>query len=225
MKKIIFFLTFCSLLTGCKNDTNSSAVADESSQTGESIASKIALAYGYDNFEDVKQMNFSFNVKINDTIRSTRTWNWYPQEDRVELIENGESFSYNQDGEYDETETAADQKFINDTYWLLFPYQLMWSEYESDLNRMAVAPISQEEVQQLSVKFDNEGGYTPGDTYHLYLNSDNIIEEWTFESSDGRTLTTTWEDYETFNGITIAKSHKTEDGSFELYFDDIEVIK
>lgn len=225
MKKILFFVTVGILLTGCKNDTKNSAVTEGSPQTGEATATKIAMAYGYENFDDVKQINFSFNVKINDTIRSSRTWNWYPQEERVELIENGERFSYEKDGEFDETETAADQKFINDTYWFLFPYQLVWSEYESDFNRMAVAPISQQEMQQLTVKYAGDGGYTPGDTYHLYVNEDNIIEEWTFESSEGRTLTTTWEDLETFNGITIAKSHKTEDGSFELFFDNIEVIK
>lgn len=225
MKKILFFVTVGILLTGCKNDTKNSAVTEGSPQTGEATATKIAMAYGYENFDDVKQINFSFNVKINDTIRSSRTWNWYPQEERVELIENGERFSYEKDGEFDETETAADQKFINDTYWFLFPYQLVWSEYESDFNRMAVAPISQQEMQQLTVKYAGDGGYTPGDTYHLFVNEDNIIEEWTFESSDGRTLTTTWEDLETFNGITIAKSHKTEDGSFELFFDNIEVIK
>lgn len=225
MKKILFFVTVGILLTGCKNDTKNSAVTEGSPQTGEATATKIAMAYGYENFDDVKQINFSFNVKINDTIRSSRTWNWYPQEERVELIENGESFSYEKDGEFDETETAADQKFINDTYWFLFPYQLVWSEYESDFNRMAVAPISQQEMQQLTVKYAGDGGYTPGDTYHLFVNEDNIIEEWTFESSEGRTLTTTWEDLETFNGITIAKSHKTEDGSFELFFDNIEVIK
>ncbi len=225
MKKILFFVTVGILLTGCKNDTKNSAVTEGSPQTGEATAKKVAMAYGYENFDDVKQINFSFNVKINDTIRSSRTWNWYPQEERVELIENGERFSYDKDGEFDETETAADQKFINDTYWFLFPYQLVWSEYESDFNRMAVAPISQQEMQQLTVKYAGDGGYTPGDTYHLYLNEDNIIEEWTFESSEGRTLTTTWEDLETYNGITVAKSHKTEDGSFELFFDDIEVIK
>lgn len=225
MKKILFFVTVGILLTGCKNDTKNSEVTEGSPQTGEATATKIAMAYGYENFDDVKQINFSFNVKINDTIRSSRTWNWYPQEERVELIENGERFSYEKDGEFDETETAADQKFINDTYWFLFPFQLVWSEYESDFNRMAVAPISQQEMQQLTVKYAGDGGYTPGDTYHLFVNEDNIIEEWTFESSEGRTLTTTWEDLETFNGITIAKSHKTEDGSFELFFDNIEVIK
>lgn len=225
MNKYTLLFILSLILMGCKNDSKSSAVVDEPTQTGEALAKKVAMAYGIENFGDVKQLNFSFNVKINDTIRSSRTWNWYPQEERVELIENGERFSYQQDGEFDEIETSADQKFINDTYWLLFPFQLEWSDYKSEFNRMAVAPISQQEMQQLSVKYGGEGGYTPGDTYHLYINKDNMIEEWTFESSEGRTLTTTWEDLETFNGITIAKSHKTEDGSFELFFDGIEVIK
>ncbi len=226
MKKLILFVTCSILLTGCKNENNTAQVSEEeSTATGDPLTTQIAIANGFENFEDVKQLNFTFNVKVNDTLRSSRTWNWYPQEDKVELIENGTSFSYENDGDFDETEKAADQKFINDTYWLLFPYQLEWSDYENTYTKEVAAPISKQLMQQLTVKYDGDGGYTPGDTYHIFFNDDKIIQEWTFESSGGRTLTTTWEDYETYNGLKIAQTHKTEDGSFELFFTDIKVIK
>lgn len=226
MKKLILFVTCSILLTGCKNENNTAQVSEEeSTATGDPLTTQIAIANGFENFEDVKQLNFTFNVKVNDTLRSSRTWNWYPQEDKVELIENGTSFSYENDGDFDETEKAADQKFINDTYWLLFPYQLEWSDYENTYTKEVAAPISKQQMQQLTVKYDGDGGYTPGDTYHIFFNDDKIIQEWTFESSGGRTLTTTWEDYETYNGLKIAQTHKTEDGSFELFFTDIKVIK
>lgn len=225
MKKFILFLICTSFLVSCKNDADSSSASKDSARTDDPITTKIAMANGYENFQDVKQLNFTFNVKANDTLRSSRSWKWYPQEEKVELTENNETSSYINDGQLEESERAIDQKFINDTYWLLFPYQLVWSEYEMEHNRSAVAPISQEPMQQLTIKFENDGGYTPGDTYHLFFTNDNMIQEWTYESSEGRTLTTTWEDYETFDGITIAKTHKSEDGSFELFFSDIEVIK
>jgi hypothetical protein len=233
MKKIVLVI-FCSLLfLSCKNGNEpqpeTSEVFEESEEssilTNDPLTTKIALASGYENFEDVKQMNFTFNVKVNDTLRSSRAWKWFPQEDRVELTEKDETFSYMNDGDFDEAETGLDQKFVNDTYWLLFPFQLVWSDYKMEHNRSAVAPISKDNMQQLSVMFNSEGGYTPGDTYHLFFTDDNMIKEWTYESSEGRNLSTTFEDYETFEGITIAKTHKSEDGSFELFFTDIEVVK
>ncbi len=226
MKNIFTFCLFLFLIVGCKNEPKSeesSLITNEESGE-EPIATKVAYANGFQNFEDVEQLSFTFNVKVNDTVRSQRAWKWFPVEDRVELTENGQTSSYINDGEFDEQEKTLDQKFINDTYWLLFPFQLVWSEYDLSHNRKAIAPISGEEMEMLSVSFANEGGYTPGDTYHIYL-KDDMIQEWTYESSNGRELSTTWEDYETFNGITIAKTHKSQDGSFQLYFTDIEVIK
>lgn len=212
------------LLTGCKDETKSPS-QEASIPTNNPETTKIALANGYDNFDNVSQLNFTFNVKVNDTLRSQREWKWFPKENRVELTENGQTDSYINDGNLDDTEKAIDQKFINDTYWFLFPYQLVWSEYEFEHNRSAVAPISGEEMERISIKYPSAGGYTPGDTYHLYLSpDDSLIKEWTYESSSGRSLSTTWEDYETINGITVAKMHKSADESFQLFFTDIDVI-
>jgi len=38
-------------------------------------------------------------------------------------------------------------------------------------------------------------------------------------------MTTTWEGYENFNGIEIAKKHKDSIGNFKLYFTNISVKK
>lgn len=223
MKKIYLFLAISLTLTSCKNE-NTPAASVDSETTKDPLTTEIALANGYSNFENVEQLNFTFNVKVNDTLRSQRSWKWFPQEKKVELTQDGNTSSYVNDGDLNEEEKAIDQKFINDTYWLLFPYQLMWSDYEFEQNRSAVAPISGEQMKQVSISYNNDGGYTPGDTYHLYLDEENsLIREWTYESSQGRTMSTTWEDYQTFNGITIAQMHKSEDESFQLYFTDIEV--
>lgn len=224
MNKIYLFIILIAALMSCKNE-NRPAASVETNTTDEPITTEIALANGYSNFEDVERLNFTFNVKVNDTLRSQRSWTWFPQEDRVDLTENGQTTSYINDGDFDEEEQAIDQKFINDTYWLLFPFHLVWSDYEFSQDRSAVAPISGEEMKQLTISYTNDGGYTPGDTYHLYLdNEDSLIKEWTYESSNGRSLSTTWEDYETFNGITISKMRRSADNSFQLFFTDIDVV-
>ncbi len=225
MKNLLLSFLFALVIIGCKNEPGKDTVEETPTRTSDPLTTQIAFANGFENFEEVKQFNFTFNVKVNDTLRTERAWKWFPQEDRIELTEKGETFTYINDGDLEEAEKPIDQKFINDSYWFLFPYQLIWSEYETEHIRSATAPISKEQMQQLTVRFEGEGGYTPGDSYHIFFNDDNMIREWTYESSGGRTLSTTWEDYETFEGITVAKTHKSEDGSFELFFTDIEVIK
>lgn len=226
MKKFTFLIIFIALFTGCKNESKTSSAEDEkASNIDEPLNVQVANAYGFEEFKEVRQINFTFNVKVNDTLRTSRVWKWYPQEDRVELTEKGETIAYKNDGDFTEAEQATDRKFINDTYWLLFPFQLVWSDFNMEHTATAEAPISKEQMQQLTISFEGEGGYTPGDTYHIYFKNDNLLREWTYVSSGGRSLSTTWEDYEEFNGVKIAKMHKSEDESFQLFFTDVEVIK
>lgn len=223
MKRFLSLCTVLLLLAGCKNEPKKTDVSEASVSNEELITTKIANANGFENFEKVNQLNFTFNVKVNDTVRSQRSWKWYPKENKIELTEKGETFSYIKKDTLDEQAKGADQKFINDTYWLLFPYQLMWSDFNFEFNQTAIAPISQKQMQGLTVNYSSDGGYTPGDTYRLYLSDDLMVKEWTYESAGGRTFSTTWEDYETFNGITISKMRKNQDGSFQVYFTNIEV--
>lgn len=227
MKYILTLLAILLLTVSCKNEAEENEVEDledfESSME-EPIIREIAYANGFKNLDEVNQINFTFNVKVNDTLASQRSWKWNTKENLVELTEKGETFNYTQDGDLTEREIEVDKKFINDKYWLLFPFELMWSDFEFDQNRSAVAPISQEQMHELTVKYSDTSGYTPGDTYRVYFDeNDRMIREWTYQSAGGRSLSTTWEDYETFNGITIAKMHKSADGSFQLYFTDIAV--
>jgi len=220
---LVFFCFF--LLLSCKNNSSEKPLSTSKSGLKNDVAVKVASAHGFDEFNEVKQLDFTFNVMVNDTLRSSRSWKWFPQEKRAELTENGKTSSYTNDGELDESESAIDQKLINDTYWLLFPFQLEWSDYVSEYTDSTSAPISGDPLQQLSIKYEGDAGYTPGDTYHIYFGDDNILQEWTYVSSNGRILSTTWEDYENFEGIKIAKMHKSEDGSFQLFFTNIKVTK
>ena len=224
MKKNLTLLALLIFIVSCKNDPKKAEAVEDESAFEEPITREIALANGFENFEDINQINFTFNVKVNDTLRSERAWKWFPKENKVELTEKGETLSYTLDGDLNEKETQTDQKFVNDRYWLLFPYELVWSEYDFEYNPNSVAPISEKEMHEVTIKYADTSGYTPGDSYLIYFDEDDkMIREWTYQSAGGGGLSTTWEDYETFNGITIAKMHKSGDGSFQLYFTDIMV--
>lgn len=125
-----------------------------------------------------------------------------------------------------DSEKSIDSKFINDSYWLLFPFQMEWSNAKISDPKEATAPISGDQMKMLTVSFPSEGGYTPGDSYDIYYDDDLMIQEWVYKSADGgREMATTWEDYKNYDGIKIARSHKNKEGNFELFFTDIEVTK
>jgi hypothetical protein len=221
MKKL-FFLSILSIALWSCNQSNKTGTSSSAENTD--LPQRIADANGFESFDQVEELNFTFNVKVQDTLRSQRSWQWNPQTNEISLTENGSTRSYTQDEDLTEDEKEIDQKFINDSYWLLFPYQLVWSDAEITEEKNATAPISGDTMDKLIVSYSNDGGYTPGDTYDIYYNDDLMVQEWVYKSADGnREMPTTWEGYQEYSGLKIAKSHKSPDGSFELFFSDISV--
>lgn len=225
MKK---FLTLCVLIAGlsaCKNQTkNTEDTSTQKKAENLEIQQQIAQANGLEEFKDVQEIKFTFNVKSGDSIRTSRNWIWNPQSHKIRLTEGDISRTYTKDGDLTEEEKEMDQKFINDSYWLLFPFQLVWSDADISEEKDATAPISKEKMDKVVVSYPQQGGYTPGDTYEIFYGDDLLVREWIYKSAKGNgQMATTWEDYEDFDGIKIAKSHKSGDGNFEIFFSDVEV--
>jgi len=224
MKKLLL-LSFISIsLLSCKNKENQNETEADTAGENTEIQRQIAEAHGLNNFDDVKEIQFTFNVKVEDSLRTSRSWTWKPQTDEIRLTDGDISRTYTRKDKMSEEEKKMDQKFINDSYWLLFPFQLVWSDAEISKEKTGTAPVSKKEMNYLEVSYKDEGGYTPGDTYVIYYNNDLLLEEWIYKSADGsREMPTTWEDFEDFKGLKISKSHKSPDGSFELFFTDVKV--
>lgn len=217
MKKALLLLSILFIIS-CKNEKRSGISSEETR------AQEIARAHGFENFEDVNEIKFTFNVKVGDSVRTSRSWHWKTSTDEIRLTEGDISRTYIKDDSIADDEKELDQKFINDSYWLLFPFQLVWSDAEISEEKKAEAPISKKEMRNITVSYPSEGGYTPGDSYEIFYEDDLILKEWIYKSADGkRESPTTWEDYQDFNGLKIARSHKSPDGSFELFFSGIEV--
>lgn len=223
MKKLLLFTFLFSAFISCKN--NETKIGQEvETEAEKSIAQQIAEAHGLNNFDEVEEIQFTFNVRVEDSLRTSREWTWKPQTGEIRLTEGDISRNYTKTDNIAEDDKDIDQKFINDSYWFLFPFQMVWSDAEISEEKTGIAPISKEEMKYLEVSYKDEGGYTPGDTYVVYYNDDYLLEEWIYKSADGqREMPTTWEDFEDFQGLKISKSHKSPDGSFELFFTDIKV--
>ena len=117
--------------------------------------------------------------------------------------------------------------FINDRYWLLAPFNLLWDRdnFTFDHQKQELAPISKKPMQKLTIVYGNEGGYTPGDAYDFYFGDDYVIQEWVFRKGNQSepSMTTTWENYTDIKGLKLGRDHKKMDGNFNLYLDNIRI--
>ncbi|NJY64044.1 hypothetical protein HC174_14975 [Salinimicrobium sp. CDJ15-81-2] len=214
MKKFTLLLFLVALVLSCTDN-----------QQDQTIVQKIAQANGIENFKDVKELRYTFNVRVNDTLRTSRAWTWRPQDKTATLTTPDSTVTYNYESEASQHE-QTDQRFINDQYWLLFPFHLVWDDMEWEHTEQATAPIGGEQMQRVTVTYPDGAGYTPGDVYEIYFGNDHMIREWVYLSggSRKRAFAATWEDYEEHGGLKVATMHRSEDGSFELFFTDVEVV-
>src|SRR5690606_24023375 len=113
---------------------------------------------------------FTFNVDRNGK-HSERSWIWKPKSQVIIFISSKDTIKYNR-SRMDSVSMKTDAAFINDKYWMLAPFQLVWDKgMEFSEKENVVAPISKDTLSQLTIVYPNEGGYTPGDAYDFFYDS------------------------------------------------------
>jgi len=194
------------------------------------IGKKIAEAYGIQGFDRIVSIRFTFNARLGDkTIK--REWQWDIQNNTVYYRTPGkEDWSYYKRQEISsmtEDIRNIDSQFINDQYWLLFPFHLVWDDGVeiTSLDKKTALPMGKGEGIKVTVKYPEHGGYTPGDAYDLYVNDNYIIEQWVYRRSGSKTPTrmSTWEDNRKTGPILISFDHRGSGGNFRVWFTDVDV--
>ncbi len=216
MPRIARLLFLCLVVASCSRNKTTPAGGQLSD------AEKIANAYGIANFNRLQKLTYTFNVQ-RDTTHSWRTWVWQKKAGKVTMITGQDTTRYNL-STVNESLKTVDHRFINDKYWLLFPFQLVWDDNLTITNHGAqTAPISGKQLTKITAQYGPAGGYTPGDAYDLYVDEAWLIREWVFRKSGQKdpSLATTWEDYADKKEVKIATNHYNKDRSFRLYFTDI----
>ena len=225
MKSIhyIYISLFLIIVIGCKTDKNPTTPLKKEET---SILEKIANAHGFQNWKKVNQIEFTFNV-ARDTSHYTRNWIWKPKTNDITYNSTSDTISYNRET-MDSIAYKTNAGFINDRYWLLAPFNLIWdsTNFEYIHTKKQIAPIANKAMNKLTIVYKNKGGYTPGDAYDFYFKDDYLITEWVFRKANQEeaSLATTWENYVDHNGFKFAMEHKKQDGSFNLYFNNIQTI-
>ncbi|PHS60742.1 MAG: hypothetical protein COB12_12750 [Flavobacterium sp.] len=197
-----------------------------SSQKDKSLPEEIAHYYGIQQFEKAKSIEFTFHVtKKGKHIK--RKWKWSPKSNQVVFLNDAKSSTFIHNNAIGEVQESLDKKFVNDCYWLLFPYYLVWDKdnYDFRILENVKSPINNVCSTKLIINYISKEGSSPNDTYEFYLNKRHEILEWVYRKGGSKipTKTTTWEQTKSFNDIKISTFHKGKEGTFKVWFNNIDI--
>lgn len=197
------------------------------SQTdGNALAQKVANAYGIKDFKKAKSMSFTFNVKRDTFPITYRSWDWNMEKNIVTMKDPKQTVTYRRDTIQSAAMKNIDGKFINDQYWLLFPFHIVMDKGCTLTEKDNIkAPIGKKNSTMLTVQYNNVDGYTPGDAYDLYIDKNYMVTEWVYRSKGVAkpSLNTRWENTLKNNGVKTATNFPSEDGKFKIYFTGVSV--
>ena len=167
----------------------------------------------------------------------TQHWIWEPKADRVTfegVDKEGKPVKVTYvrsqlDSQPANVKAEVDPAFINGQYNLLFPFHACWDTAASvQDNGMQKLPIGKGSARQVVVKYPAEGGYTPGDTWELFVGPDNRVRELFFRhggSAPPKIYKTPWADYRKAGPIVVALDRRgIADGKpGRIWFTDVAV--
>ncbi len=201
-------------------------------QRSNTAIKSLAEAYNLDQADQVEEMRYTFNVKIGDNVIS-RAWSWAPQTDRVTFNGNtaqGGNLSYARatlGPQASDQLKKVDAWFINDNYWLVFPWRVCWDATAKVTEDPAPAslPLGSGTARRVLVSYPPSGGYTPGDVYELFLDNYGRIIQWIYrKGGDAKpTRMSTWEDYRQLGPLVLSLNRQGPDPSFRVWFSDVAV--
>ncbi|MGB3591672.1 MAG: hypothetical protein WBA16_08315 [Nonlabens sp.] len=187
------------LLTSCKESSSPDRMetADTPENKELSLAEQVAEKYGRTAWKDVTELDFTFNVARNGDTISSRAWSWRPKTNDVRLVSRGDTVSYKRSNLGDSLALSTDRGFINDVYWLLPHFKLVWDED---------ATISYPKPNLISISYGEEGGYTPGDRYDITIDDQLLLTSWDYLPA-GKTepvMSTSFTNYKEIGGLLFA---------------------
>lgn len=203
-------------------------------QTKPPIAEQIAKAYGLDSFGQIDAIRYTFNIP---GFKVSRTWTWEPKADRVTYEgkdKDGKPVKVTYvrsqlDSQPENVKKEIDPGFINDQYWLVFPFHMVWDGGSTVEDQgMQKLPTGKGTARHVVVKYSSDGGYTPGDTWEFYVGADNRIQYMVFHHGGTvkpSLVKATWDGYKKAGPLLISTEHQgTADGKpAHIFFSNVAV--
>ena len=201
------------------------------------IIEQIAKAYGLDSFGQIDAIRYTWNAQF-PGVNVSRSWVWEPKTNKVSYEgkdKDGKPVKVTYmrselSSQSDAVKNEVDPGFTNDNYWLLFAFHAYWDTSATVTDQgMHKLPLGNGSAELVAVKYPAEGGgYTPGDTWELYVGKDNRVEQFAYHRGGPKKpslVIATWAGYKKAGPLMISTEHRgTSDGKpLHLFFSDVAV--
>lgn len=206
-------------------------------QSRPAIVEQLAKAYGLDSWGQIEAIRYTFNLQV-ARLKISQSWVWEPRTGRVTYEgkdKNGKAVKVTYvesqlDSEPANVKDEIQPAFINDQYWLIFPFHVSW-DTSADVRDQGTRrlPLGRGSARLIVVKYPPEaGGYTPGDTWELYVGKDNRVEQFEYRRGGPKkpgVVITTWSGYKKAGPLLISTEHRgTADGNpLHVFFSNVAV--
>ena len=202
------------------------------------ILEQIAKAYGLDSFGQIEAIRYTWNGEITGLFKASHVWEWEPKTGRISFEGTDKDgkpvkVTYLQSQLNSQPANVKDMvepSFVNDNYWLLFPFHAYWDTSATVTDQgMQKLPIGSGSATLVTVKYPAEaGGYTPGDTWDLYVGPDKRVKEFIYHrggTKPPKLVIATWTGYKKAGPLLFSTEHRgTADGKpLHIYITDVAV--
>ena len=191
------------------------------------VLEQIAKTYGLDSFGQVEAIRYTWNGEITGLFKAAHVWEWEPKTGKISYEGTDKDgkpvkVTYLQsqlNSQPDDVKNKIEPSFVNDNYWLLFPFHAYWDTSATVTDQgMQKLPIGTGSATLVSVKYPTvAGGYTPGDTWDLYVGKDNRVVQFVYHRGAPKPppqlVTATWTGYKKAGPLLFSTEHRgTADG-------------
>jgi hypothetical protein len=202
------------------------------------ILEQIAKVYGIDSFGQVAAIRYTWNGEIPGVFKLAHTWEWEPKTNKITFEgkdKEGKPVKVSYDAsdlssQPDAVKKEVEPAFVNDNYWLLFVFHAYWDTSATVTDEgMQKLPIGNGSAQKVVVKYPTEaGGYTPGDTWELYVGKDHRVQQMVYRrggATKPSLVIATWGGHKKAGPLLIATEHRgTADGKpLHIFLSDVSV--
>ncbi|HEX6502845.1 MAG TPA: hypothetical protein VF011_06320 [Terriglobales bacterium] len=190
-------------------------------QQRDPIIENIAKAYGLDSYGQVEAIRYTWNGEVPGLFKVSRMWEWEPKTGKISYEgkdKDGKPVKVSYDSsklssQSDQVKKEVEPGFVNDNYWLLFPFHAYWDKSASISNQgTKKLPTGAGSATLVSVKYPAEaGGYTPGDTWDLYLGKDYRVRAMVYHRGGPQKpslVTASWTGYKMAGPLLISTEHR-----------------
>jgi len=186
------------------------------------IVEQLAKTYGLDSYGQLDAVRYTFNLQLPALkVNLSRTWTWEPKTGQVTYEAKDKDgkpvkVTYNRNqlsSAPDNVKNDIEPGFVNDNYWFMFPFHVYWdTSAVVTVKEKQKLPLGKGTATLVSVKYPAEvGGYTPGDTWDLFVGSDGRVKEFTYHRGGPKKpslLSTTWAGYEKAGPLLVSTDHR-----------------